>query len=210
MVGNPKNIHWQTGHVSRAERESVRGHKGVALWFTGLSGSGKTTLAYALERELIAHGVSAYVIDGDNVRHGLNRDLGFSPEERRENIRRIGEVVKLFVDAGLVALSAFVSPYRADRERVRAAMLPGDFVEVYVNASLETCRARDPKGLYQKADRGEIVDLTGVGSPYEAPLSPELVLDTDRQAVSDSVDQMLLWLRRAGYIRQALGADVDV
>jgi adenylylsulfate kinase len=199
-VGNPKNIHWQTGHVSRAERERVRGHKGVALWFTGLSGAGKTTLAYALEQRLIERGVSAYVVDGDNVRHGLNSDLGLSPEGRRENIRRIGEVVKLFVDAGLVVLCAFVSPYRSDRERVRAAMLPGDFVEVYVNASLETCRARDPKGLYQKADRGEIKDLTGVGSPYEAPPAPELVLDTDRQAVSESVDQMLAWLRQAGYV----------
>ena len=179
----------------------MRGHKGVALWFTGLSGAGKTTLAYALEQRLIACGVSAYVVDGDNVRHGLNSDLGFSPEARRENIRRIGEVVKLFVDAGLVALCAFVSPYRADRERVRAAMLPGDFVEVYVKASLETCRARDPKGLYQKADRGEIKDLTGVGSPYEAPPTPELVLETDRQGVPESVEQMLGWLRRTGYIR---------
>jgi adenylylsulfate kinase len=200
-VDNPKNIHWQTGHVSRAQRESMRGHKGVALWFTGLSGAGKTTLAYALEQRLIACGVSAYVVDGDNVRHGLNSDLGLSPEARSENIRRIGEVVKLFVDAGLVALCAFVSPYRADRERVRAAMLPGDFVEVYVKASLETCRARDPKGLYQKADRGEIKDLTGVGSPYEAPPTPELVLETDRQGVPESVEQMLGWLRRTGYIR---------
>jgi adenylylsulfate kinase len=202
-VGNPKNIHWQTGHVSRAERESLRGHKGVALWFTGLSGAGKTTLAYALEQRLIARGVSAYVVDGDNVRHGLNSDLGLSPEARSENIRRIGEVVKLFVDAGLVALCAFVSPYRADRERIRAAMLPGDFVEVYVNASLQTCRARDPKGLYQKADRGEIKDMTGVGSPYEAPSAAEVVLDTDRQTVPESVDQMLVWLRQAGYIGQA-------
>lgn len=200
-MGTPKNIHWQTGHVSRAERESVRGHKGVALWFTGLSGAGKTTLAYALEQRLIACGVSAYVVDGDNVRHGLNSDLGLSPEARSENIRRIGEVVKLFVDAGLVALCAFVSPYRADRERVRAAMLPGDFVEVHVKASLETCRARDPKGLYQKADRGEIKDMTGVGSPYEAPLAPEILLDTDHQSVPESVDQLFLWLRQAGYIR---------
>jgi adenylylsulfate kinase len=200
-VGNPKNIHWQTGHVSRAQRERVRGHKGVALWLTGLSGAGKTTLAYAVEQQLFAAGVSVYVVDGDNVRHGLNSDLGFSPEARRENIRRIGEVVELFVDAGLVVLCAFVSPYRADRARVRAAMPPGDFVEVYVNASLETCRARDPKGLYEKADRGEIKDLTGVGSPYEPPEAPELVLETDRQTVPESVEQVLGWMRQAGYIR---------
>lgn len=195
-----RNIHWQTGHVSRAQREATRGHRGAAVWMTGLSGSGKTTLAYALERELVARGVGAYVLDGDNVRHGLNSDLGFSPDDRRENVRRIGEVVKLFVDAGLLVVCAFVSPYRANRDRLRAAMAAGDFVEVHVAASLGTCRLRDPKGLYKKADAGEIADLTGVGSPYEAPLAAELTLDTDTRTIEQNTDQVLAWLEQHAYI----------
>lgn len=200
-VSSPKNIHWQVGHVTRAQREAVRGHRGAALWLTGLSGAGKTTLAYALERDLVALGVGAYVLDGDNVRHGLNADLGFSPDARSENVRRIGEVVQLFVDAGLLTLCAFVSPYRADRDRLRARLGAGDFVEVHVRASLATCRGRDPKGLYAKSDRGEIADLTGVGAPYEAPQHPELVLDTDLDDVSGSVGRVLQWLRQHAYIR---------
>jgi adenylylsulfate kinase len=200
-VVSAKNIQWQVGHVTRAQREQTRNHRAGALWMTGLSGAGKTTLAYALERELWRLGVVTYVLDGDNVRHGLNADLGFSPEGRAENIRRIGEVVKLFADAGLLVLCAFVSPYRADRDRLRAAMPAGDFIEVYVKASLATCRGRDPKGLYQKSDRGEITDLTGVGAPYEAPANPEIVLETDAQSIDENIAATLAWLRAHAYLR---------
>jgi adenylylsulfate kinase len=199
-VSGPKNIVWQPGHVSRELRESLRGHRGLALWFTGLSGSGKSTLAHGVERVLVERRVSAYVLDGDNIRHGLSSDLGFGPADRHENMRRIGEVAKLFVDAGVIVLCAFVSPYRADRERVRNSMHPGDFVEVHVRASVETCRERDPKGLYGKAASGEITDLTGVGSPYEPPEHPELVLDTEHQAVVDSLARVVEYLEQRGSI----------
>lgn len=194
------NIHWHTGQVTRAQREAVRGHRGVALWFTGLSGSGKSTLAHAVERALIERNSSAYVLDGDNIRHGLSSDLGFSPEQRRENIRRIGEVAKLFVDAGTIVLCAFVSPYREDRERLRSSMNPGDFVEIHVLASIDACRARDPKGLYEKADAGEIADLTGVGAPYEPPEHPDLVLDTEKQHPDESLAHVIRFLESKGYI----------
>lgn len=202
-----KHIRWDAGQVTREQRESIRGHRGVALWLTGLSGSGKSTLARALESALAARGVAPYVLDGDNLRHGLCSDLGFSPDERRENVRRVGEVAKLFVDAGVLVLCAFVSPYRADRDRLRASMsseAPDDFVEVYVKASIETCRARDPKGLYLKSAAGEITDMTGVTAPYEAPENPALVIDTERQELSASVEHTLLFLERNGYI-QAIG-----
>jgi adenylylsulfate kinase len=199
-VSAPKNIVWHTGHVSRKLRESVHGHRGLVVWFTGLSGSGKSTLAHELERVLIERGISAYVLDGDNIRHGLSSDLGFEPQHRHENMRRIGEVAKLFVDAGLIVLCAFVSPYRADRDRVRASMGEGDFVEIHVRASVETCRERDPKGLYGKAASGEIADLTGVGSPYEPPEHPELVLDTEHQAIAESVAGVIEYLERRGAI----------
>jgi adenylylsulfate kinase len=197
-----RHIKWHAGQVTRAQRERVRGHRGVALWLTGLSGSGKSTLAHALEAALIGRGLSAYVLDGDNLRHGLASDLGFSAEDRHENIRRTGEVAKLFVDAGLVVACAFVSPYRADRDRLRAALAPGDFVEIYVKASLEACRARDPKGLYRKAEKGEISDLTGVGTPYEAPEHAELVVDTERQELAEGVATVLGFLEARGYIPQ--------
>jgi adenylylsulfate kinase len=199
-VSGNKNIVWQTGHVSRQLRESVHGHRGLALWFTGLSGSGKSTLAHEVERMLIERAVSAYVLDGDNIRHGLSSDLGFEPQQRHENMRRIGEVAKLFVDAGLIVLCAFVSPYRADRDRVRASLGEGDFVEVHVRASVETCRSRDPKGLYGKAASGEIADLTGVGSPYEPPEHPELVLDTEHQAIAESVAGVIEYLEQRAAI----------
>jgi adenylylsulfate kinase len=200
VVRRSTNIHWQEGHVTRAQREATRGHRGAALWFTGLSGSGKTTLAHGVERVLIARALSAYVLDGDNIRHGLSSDLGFSPAERQENIRRIGEVAKLFVDAGTIVLCAFVSPYREDRERLRVSMSPGDFIEVYVQASLETCRARDPKGLYEKAAAGAITDFTGVGAPYEPPEHPEMVLDTEKQHTAESLAHVIRYLETRGYI----------
>jgi adenylylsulfate kinase len=186
--------------VTRAQREALRGHRGVAMWLTGLSGSGKSTLAHALERALVERELSAYVLDGDNIRHGLSSDLGFSPEHRTENIRRIGEVAKLLLDSGMIVLCAFVSPYRKDRDRLRASMAPGDFVEIHVRASLDACRARDPKGLYEKAASGAISDLTGVGAPYEPPEHPELVLDTEKQDPADSVTQVIRFLELNGYI----------
>jgi adenylylsulfate kinase len=200
IVTQSTNITWQTGQVTRAQREALHGHRGVVLWLTGLSGSGKSTLASAIERSLVERRLSAYVLDGDNVRHGLSGDLGFSPEDRSENLRRIGAVAQLFLDAGLIALCAFVSPYRADRARVRAAMAPGDFVEIYVRASLEVCRERDPKGLYQKAASGALSDLTGVGAPYEPPEHPEMVLDTEKQPLSESAAQVIRFLELGGYI----------
>jgi adenylylsulfate kinase len=195
-----QNITWHAGHHDRAERERILGQRGVTLWFTGLSGSGKSTVARRVEQQLAARGHHVYTLDGDNVRYGLCRDLGFSPEDRTENIRRIGEVCKLFTDAGTITLAAFVSPYRADRARVREIMLPGDFVEVYVAADLSVCEARDPKGLYQKARSGEIQEFTGVSAPYEAPEQPEITLHTDREDVTGSAARVLRFLEQQGAI----------
>lgn len=201
------NITWQTGGLTRTDREQVRGHRGATLWFTGLSGSGKSTLAAALERRLLERGCATYLLDGDNVRHGLNRDLGFAPEDRSENNRRIGEVAKLFTDASVLCLCAFISPYREDRARLRAAMPPGDFVEIYVRASLGVCEERDPKGLYKKARAGQIPDMTGIGAPYETPEAPELVLDTEAGGVGGNVELAIAFLESRGYI--GLRADQD-
>lgn len=199
---NPKsrNIFWHEGDVRRADRERAHGHRGATVWMTGLSGSGKSTLARLLEAALFERGCHAYVLDGDNVRHGLNRDLGFSPEDRAENIRRIGEVSKLFVDAGAIVVTAFISPYRADRDQARALMAGGDFIEVHVDCSLEACEARDTKGLYQKARRGEVKEFTGISAPYEAPASPEIVVHTDRSTPAECVDQLLGYLESRGYL----------
>jgi adenylylsulfate kinase len=195
-----ENITWHASQVQRGDREALVGQRGVTIWLTGLSGSGKSTIAVAAERELIDRGRLAFVLDGDNIRHGLNRNLGFSPEDRTENIRRIGEVSKLFSEAGVIVFSSFISPYRSDRDAVRALMGPGDFVEVFVDASLDTCEARDVKGLYQKARAGEIREFTGISAPYEAPESPELVLDTNRQSVEESVDRLVEFLDAKGYL----------
>ncbi len=192
------HITWHEGEVSRADREKILGQKGATIWLTGLSGSGKSTIAVATEKRLLERGRAAYVLDGDNIRHGLNRNLGFSPEDRSENIRRIGEVAKLFTEAGILVLTSFISPYRADRDAVRAMMADGDFVEVYVDASLETCESRDVKGLYQKARAGEIPEFTGISAPYEAPESPELVLDTNAKSVEESVEELLRSLDKRG------------
>ena len=199
-VPAPKNITWHTGLVSRPEREALHGHRGAVVWFTGLSGSGKSTLAHALDRALIDRGCSSYCLDGDNVRHGLNGDLDFSAAGRRENIRRVGELSKLFVDAGVVAICAFVSPYREDRARLRTTVGAADFVEIYVKASLEACRARDPKGLYVKAAQGEIADMTGVGSPYEPPEHADLILDTEQTEPEVSTQRVLAYLEQRGFI----------
>ncbi len=195
------NIVWHTGHVSRRDRERGLGQRGVTVWLTGLSGSGKSTIAVAAEGALAAQGRHAYVLDGDNVRHGLNKNLGFSPEDRTENIRRIGEVAKLFTDAGLIVFTSFISPYRQDRDSVRELMEPGDFVEVYVDAPVEECERRDPKGLYKKARAGEIPEFTGISAPYEAPEKPELVIDTKGQEVEQSVLVLLSYLEERDYLK---------
>src|SRR5581483_9129527 len=197
------NIVWHQGAVTRGDREQLNGHKGCTVWLTGLSGSGKSTIAVALEKELWASGVRAYILDGDNVRHGLNKNLGFSPADRTENIRRIGEVAKLFTEAGMVALTAFISPYRADRDQVRAIMQPGDFIEVLIDCPLEVCEQRDVKGLYQKARAGQIPEFTGISAPYEPPERPELTIRSDRQSVEESVQQVLAYLERRGIVPPA-------
>jgi len=194
------NITWHQQHVTREDREKLLGQKGVTVWLTGLSGSGKSTIAVAAEQALVARGRLAYVLDGDNIRHGLNKNLGFSPEDRAENIRRIGEVAKLFTDAGLIVFTSFISPYRADRDLVRAAHDPGRFLEVYVAAALETCEARDVKGLYKKARAGEIPEFTGITAPYEPPEQPELVLDTNAESVEQSVGRLVSFLEEKGYL----------
>jgi len=193
------NLTWHRASVSRADREALAGHRGATLWFTGLSGSGKSTLANAVAAELHRRGVRTYVLDGDNVRQGLNKDLGFSADDRVENIRRIGEVAKLFADAGVVTLTAFISPYRSDRALARS-LQPEDFVEVHVDADLATCEARDPKGLYRKARAGEIANFTGIDSPYEAPERPEVRVNTSAEGVDGCAARVLAELERRGTI----------
>ncbi|MCU7802760.1 MAG: adenylyl-sulfate kinase [Candidatus Thiodiazotropha sp. (ex Lucinoma borealis)] len=185
------NIVWHHATVTRDRREKMNLHRAKLLWFTGLSGSGKSTLAHALEERLHQRGCRTYVFDGDNVRHGLCRDLGFNIDDRTENIRRIGEMSKLFVDAGVIALTAFISPIREDRDRARSLFAHGDFIEVYVKASIEACESRDVKGLYKKARAGEIPHFTGISSPYEAPEKPEITIDTEHSTVEACIDSLL-------------------
>jgi adenylylsulfate kinase len=194
------NITWHQQQVTRDDRERVLGQKGVTVWLTGLSGSGKSTIAVAAEEVLVARGRLAYVLDGDNIRHGLNKNLGFSPEDRTENIRRIGEVARLFTDAGLVVFTSFISPYRADRDLVRALHDEGRFVEVHVAASVDTCESRDVKGLYKKARAGEIKEFTGISAPYEAPAKPELTIDTNGEPVEKSLEKLVGYLEAKGYL----------
>jgi bifunctional enzyme CysN/CysC len=188
------NIFWSQGKVTAAQRARRNGHPGLVVWLTGLSGAGKSTIATEVERELFNLGKQAYVLDGDNIRHGLCSDLGFSPQERRENIRRVGEVSKLLADAGVIVITAFISPYKADRELVRNMLLDGQFIEVYVHAPLEVCEQRDPKGLYAKARANEVKEFTGISAPYEAPETPELVLDTANLSINESVAKILDYL----------------
>lgn len=194
------NITWHEGQVSRQDREALLGQRGCTVWLTGLSGSGKSTIAVAAEKALNERGRLTYILDGDNIRHGLNSNLGFSPEDRTENIRRIGEVSKLFTDAGIIVFSSFISPYRADRDAIREIMGEGDFIEVWVDASVETCEGRDVKGLYKKARAGEIPEFTGISAPYEEPENPELVVDTNAQSVDESVGQILSYLEKNAYL----------
>ena len=200
---NSSNVFWQESQVSRAMREQRAGHKAAVLWFTGLSGSGKSTLSHAVEHRLYEMGVRTFVIDGDNVRHGLCRDLGFSLQDRSENIRRVGEVAKLFAEAGVFALTGFISPLREDRQKVRDLMPEGDYIEVYCRCSLETCEERDVKGLYKRARAGEIPDFTGISSPYEEPESAEIVVDTDRLTLDESVTLVVTYLVQNGYLKES-------
>ena len=196
------NVHWHDGEVSREDRNALLKQKGATLWFTGLSGSGKSTVAVALEKALMQQGHLCYRLDGDNIRMGINKNLGFSAEDRAENIRRIGEVSKLFVDTGVIVLSSFVSPYREDRDAVRALHDESDmeFIEVYVNVPLEVAEERDPKGLYKKARAGEIKNFTGIDDPYEAPESPELVLNSHELSLDEEVEVLLNMLKERGII----------
>ena len=195
-----KNIYRQQGLVHQQDRQQQAGHKSVILWFTGLSGAGKSTLAHAVEKALFNIGSRTFVFDGDNVRHGLCADLGFSVHDRQENIRRIGEMSKLFLEAGIIALTAFISPFQSDRDRVRSLVSEGEFIEIYCKADLSVCEQRDIKGLYAKARRGEIKDFTGISSPYEAPVNPELVLDTGVESLEACVNQVLAYLKARGVI----------
>ena len=197
------NIVRHEGHVSRQERERLLGQQGVLLWLTGLPSSGKSTIAYTVEHALVNRGHLAYVLDGDNIRFGLNKNLGFSAEDRAENIRRIGEVGKLFVDGGYITLASFVSPYREDRDGVRALMADGDFAEIFIDTPVELCEERDPKGLYKKARAGEIPNFTGISDPYEAPENAEMVIKTATGTPEDAAAQILAMLEQIGKIKSA-------
>jgi adenylylsulfate kinase len=210
-------VHWHEHAIARSEREELNGHSGCVVWFTGLSACGKSTVANLVDHKLWSAGAHGFVLDGDNIRHGLNAapgmlkqqhsedfakrfGLGFSAQDREENIRRIGAVSKLFAEAGIIAITAFISPYRADRDRVRATVAPGDFIEIFVDAPIEVCEARDPKGLYKKARAGELKGFTGIDDPYEAPLKPELVLDAGTKTAQALADEVIAYLRSAGKI----------
>jgi len=195
------NVVWHAHKVSREKRESFLKQKGVVLWFTGLSGSGKSTIANEVAYKLHSLGHLSYVLDGDNIRHGLNKDIGFSPEDRKENIRRISEVANLFADAGLITITAFISPYKIDRNYCRELVGKGRFLEIYTKASIETCEKRDTKGLYKKAREGIIKDFTGINAPYEEPEKPELILDTDKETIEESVGKIMEKLEEQGYIK---------
>jgi adenylylsulfate kinase len=196
------NITWHEGHVTLEERQKLLKQNGCTIWFTGLSGSGKSTIAYTLEHALVQRGHLAYVLDGDNIRHGLNKNLGFSALDREENIRRIGEVAKLFADSGVITMTSFISPYRKDRDGVRAlheaAKLP--FIEIHVNTSIETCETRDPKGLYKKARAGQLKNFTGIDDPYEPPLKPELTLDATSVSPQEATVRLITYLEERGLI----------
>ena len=201
-MSEPKsnNITWHHAELSAEHRESMIGQKGCVLWFTGLSGSGKSTVSRRVERKLLERGIHAYGLDGDNLRHGLNADLGFTAEDRTENVRRVAHLAHLFADSGLICLTAFISPYRVDRAAARALLPEGRFIEVHVATSLQACESRDPKGLYQRARAGQIPNFTGIDAPYEAPESAEIVLDTEANDADACADQVLDWLTTAGLL----------
>jgi adenylylsulfate kinase len=203
MEQNDRQVYWHKPSVTVDDRRELYDYRSCIMWFTGLPSAGKSTLANALCREFHSMGIMSYVLDGDNIRHGLNKDLGFSPEDRKENIRRIAEVAKLFVDAGVIAMTAFISPYVEDRLGARQLVQEGEFLEVFVKCSLEECERRDPKGMYKKARSGAVKEFTGVSAPYEAPETPELVLETDRLTVDECVRALLDYLVQQGYIKRS-------
>jgi len=207
IQGKSSNTVWHNATVTRARRETLNDHRSVLVWFTGLSGSGKSTVAHSVEERLHQLGCRTFVFDGDNVRHGLCADLGFSIEDRRENIRRISEMSKLFINAGVIALTAFISPFRADRQRVRQLVGEEDFVEIYCECPIEVCEKRDVKGLYKKARQGEIKEFTGISSPYEVPEHADAILHTSRESLNDSVEQVIKALRDRGVLRQLESTD---
>lgn len=190
------HIIWHHATVTKKDRQLLYGHKSCVLWFTGLSGSGKSTLANAVDYELFKQGVRSYVLDGDNIRHGLNKDLHFGKNDRKENIRRIGEIAKLFVDSGLIVSSAFISPFQEDRAIVRSMFENQEFIEIFLNCPIQVCEDRDPKGLYKKARQGEIPDFTGITSPYEAPVLPEIIIETNKSTIEQSILQIFDYLRK--------------
>ena len=194
------NVIYHQASVTRGRRNQSNNHQSVVLWFTGLSGSGKSTLAHVLEEKLFKKGCKTFVLDGDNVRHGLNSNLDFSDNDRKENIRRIGEVAKLMLESGLIVMTAFISPFREDRAAVRNLISNNDFIEIYCKASLKTCEERDVKGLYKRARAGEIKNYTGIDSPYEAPENPELIIDTDKETLDESVSKIYSFLERKAII----------
>ena len=194
------NIKWHHGKITKEDRVKLLNQKGVTIWLTGLSGSGKSTIAVELEHALIENKYHAYILDGDNIRYGLNKNLGFSPEDRSENIRRIGEVAKLFTDANIITIAAFISPYRADRDAVRKLLKDGKFIEVYVKCSVEVCEERDTKGLYKKARAGEVKDFTGISAPYEEPHNPELTIDSSNLSVEESTRTIFNYLVEKKYV----------
>ncbi len=200
FLNEQNNIFHYPFTITKKERQNLHGHKSCVLWFTGLSGSGKSTIANAVENKLYGLGISTYILDGDNLRKGLNQGLGFSAEDRKENIRRVGEVAKLFVDSGIVVLATFISPYRSDRETIRNNMDHGEFIEVYVDCSLENCEKRDPKGLYKRARKGEIKEFTGISSPYEKPVNPEIILDSNQYSVEECALQVIDFLKANHYL----------
>jgi adenylylsulfate kinase len=195
-----KNVVWHQTKVTRERRQIANGHRGAVLWFTGLSASGKSTIAHAVEEVLHNEGHRTFVLDGDNVRHGLCSDLGFSMEDRDENLRRVGEVAKLFIEAGVIVLSAFISPLRSERERVRALVPHGEFIEIFCAAPLDVCEGRDPKGLYERAKKGEIQNFTGISSPYEVPVNPELYLETHTLTIDNCVSRVMQFVSERGFI----------
>lgn len=195
------NIKWHHGKITKDDRSKLMKQKGVTIWLTGLSGSGKSTIAVELEHALLDNKHQAYILDGDNIRHGLNKNLGFSPEDRSENIRRIGEVAKLFTDANIITITAFISPYRADRDNARKLQKDGEFVEVYVQCPLDVCEQRDTKGLYKKARLGEVKEFTGISAPYEEPLNPELTIDTSKLSLEESTRAILEYLEKKKYVK---------
>lgn len=205
-MNNISNVVWHHATVTRHRRELQNNHQGAIIWFTGFSGAGKSTLAHAVEERLHQAGCRTFVLDGDNVRHGLCSDLGFSDQNRVENIRRVGEVAKLFMEAGIIVLTAFISPFRADRERVRGMVEQGDFIEIYCNSAIEVCESRDVKGLYKKARAGQILDFTGITSPYEAPESPELTINTGEAELEFCVQKILAEMSNRGIINPVIKA----